>query len=220
MRDSEGASGIAPPQALIAARPEPFRPAPNNPNGIRTMAQADGAIALLGSNVFFSNRIDDLFAVVDTGAPGVPVFYENRPYGETNRNGQLLIPNLRAYGNNKISIDPKGLPVNAEIEQTDDVVTPADRSGVVVSFNAKTDTQSAVVIFIGANGKPIPVGTKGTIDGGDGAFVVGYDGRSFVKDLKSSNTAVLTTESGECRASFDYAPAGDRQIVIGPVTCQ
>jgi outer membrane usher protein len=148
------------------------------------------------------------------------VYYENRPYGETNKSGQILIPNLRAYGNNKISIDPKGLPVNAEIESTEDVVAPADRSGVVVRFNTKTDSQSAVVIFTSANGKPVPAGTKGQMEGGDGGFVVGYDGRSFLKDLKSSNTVVLTTEAGNCRASFVYAPAGNSQVVIGPVTCQ
>jgi outer membrane usher protein len=189
---------------------------------IRTMAQAEGAIAFIGNSVFFSNRIDDAFAIVDAGAPGVPVFYENRPYGETDKNGQLLVPNLRAYSANRISIDPKGLPVNTEIEKTDDVVAPADRSGVVVRFKTKTAVQSAVVIFAGADGKPIHVGSGGRLDGADGEdgeFIVGYDGRAFIKNLKSSNTAVLTTDAGECRASFDYAPAGDRQIVIGPVPC-
>ena len=69
--------------------------------------------------------------------------------------GQLLVPNLRAYGSNKISIDPKGLPVNAEIESTEDVVAPADRSGVLVKFATKTNVPAAVVILVGANGKPL-----------------------------------------------------------------
>jgi outer membrane usher protein len=221
VRDSEGASGYRSGAGSYRGSAGTVQAGvEQSANGVRTLGQADGAIAFLGNNVFFSNRIDDSFAVVDTGAPRVPVFYENRPYGETDKNGQLLIPNLRAYGNNKIAIDPTGLPVTAEIEKTSDVVTPADRSGVLVSFKAKTDVQNAVVVFHGANGKPLPVGSKGKIDGSDDAFVVGYDGRSFVKDLKSSNTAVLTTGAGECRASFDYAPAGDRQIVIGPIACQ
>ena len=100
---------------------------------LRGLAQVDGAVAAMGSGVFFANRIDDSFAVVDVGTPGVPVLYENRPVGETNSSGKLLVPNLRAYGSNKISIDPKGLGVNDEIETTEDVVAPADRSGVVVS---------------------------------------------------------------------------------------
>jgi len=173
----------------------------------------------MGSGVFFTNRIDDSFAVVDAGAPGVPVLYENRPIGETNSSGKLLVPNLRAYGSNKISIDPKELGVNDEIETTESVVAPADRSGVLVSFKTKTNVQSAVVILVGANGKPLAVGSKGKLDGSDADFVVGYDGRAFVKDLKGANAVTVSLEKGECHASFDYAAVSDHQVLVGPVSC-
>jgi outer membrane usher protein len=186
-------------------------------NVLRGTAQVDGAIAAMGKGVFVTNRIDDSFAVVDAGTPGVPVLYENRPIGETNGSGKLLIPNLRAYSSNKIAIDPKNLGVNDEIETTEDVVAPADRSGVLVSFKTKTNVQEAVVILLGANGKPLAVGSKGKLDDAD--FVVGYDGRAFVKDLKSANSVTVSLEKGECHASFDYAAAADRQVVIGPISC-
>jgi outer membrane usher protein len=57
---------------------------------VRGTAQIDGAIATMGRGVFFTNRVDDAFAVVDTGTPGVPVYHENRPIGETDSRGQLL----------------------------------------------------------------------------------------------------------------------------------
>jgi outer membrane usher protein len=183
------------------------------------MAQVDGAVATMGGGVFASNRIDDSFAVVDAGTPGVPVLYENRPVGETNGSGKLLVPNLRAYGKNKISIDPKGLGVNDEIETVEDVVAPADRSGVLVSFKTKTDVQAAVVILVGNNGKPLAVGSRGKLDGSDADFVVGYDGRAFVKDLKDANSVTVSLEKGECHATFDYTAAADRQVSIGPVSC-
>jgi outer membrane usher protein len=186
-------------------------------NVLRGSAQVDGAVATMGSGVFVTNRIDDSFAVVDTGAPGVPVLYENRPIGETNGSGKLLVPNLRAYNSNKISIDPKDLGVNDEIETTEEVVAPADRSGVLVSFKTKTNVQAAVVILVGANGKPLAVGSKGKLDDAD--FVVGYDGRAFVKDLKGANSVTVSLEKGECHASFDYTAAADRQVVIGPISC-
>jgi outer membrane usher protein len=188
-------------------------------NVVRGDAQVDGAVAAMGSGVFFTNRVDDAFAVVDAGTPGVTVLYENRPIGETNSSGKLLVPNLRAYGSNKISIDPKGLGVNDEIETTEDVVAPADRSGVLVKFKTRTNVQAAVVVLVGANGKPLRVGSKGKLDGADGDFVVGYDGRAFVKDLKGANAVTVSLESGECHASFDYTAAADRQVVIGPVSC-
>jgi outer membrane usher protein len=187
-------------------------------NVVRSMGQVDGAVAALDGSVFFSNHIDDSFAVVDTGTPDVPVFHENRPVGKTDSRGQLLVPNLRAYGNNKISIDPKGLPVNADVETVEDVVAPADRSGVVVKFATKPDVPAAVVVLVGPRGKPLPVGSRGKLDGG-GDFVVGYDGRAFVKELKSANNVTVTLDKSECHAAFDYAASADSQVVIGPVSC-
>jgi outer membrane usher protein len=186
---------------------------------VRGVAQVEGAVATMGGGVFATNRIDDSFAVVDVGTPGVPVLYENRPIGETKSNGKLLVPNLRAYGSNKISIDPQGLGVNDEIETVEEVVAPADRSGVLVSFKTKTHVQAAVVILVGASGKPLSVGSKGKLDGGDTDFVVGYDGRIFLKDLKGANSVTVSLEKGECHASFDYAAAEDRQVTVGPVSC-
>jgi len=188
-------------------------------NVVRGVAQVDGAVAAMGKGVFATNRIEDSFAVVDVGTPGVPVLYENRPVGETNGSGKLLVPNLRAYGSNKISIDPKGLGVNDEIETTESVVAPADRSGVLVGFKTKTNVPAAVVILVGPNGKPLAVGSRGKLDGNDAEFVVGYDGRAFVKDLKGANNVTVSLEKGECHASFDYTAASDRQVMIGPVSC-
>ena len=54
--------------------------------------QLRGSISTLGGHVFFSDWIDNSFAVVDAGAPGVDVFYENRPVGKTDLEGMLLVP--------------------------------------------------------------------------------------------------------------------------------
>jgi outer membrane usher protein len=186
---------------------------------LRGSAQVDGAFAAMGGGVFAGNRIDDSFAVVDAGTAGVPVLYENRLVGNTNASGKLLVPNLRAYGKNKISIDPKEMGVNDEIETIEEVVAPADRSGVLVSFKTKTNVPAAVVVLVGADGKPLAVGSKGKIDGADADFVVGYDGRAFVKDLKDANKVTVSLEKGECHASFDYAAVADHQVMIGPVSC-
>jgi len=179
-----------------------------------------GAVAAMGNNVFVSNRIEDSFAVVDTGTPGVDVFYENRPAGRTDSKGQVLVPTLRSYQSNKITIDPANLPVNADISETQSFVTPADRSGVLVRFGVKTDVKSAVVVLTDKSGKFLPVGSSGQLEGTEEPFVVGYDGRAYVKGLGETNTVVVTLAQGECRAVFPYAAQSDTQVVIGPVTCQ
>lgn len=178
-----------------------------------------GSISTMGGDVFFSNWIDDGFAVVDAGAPNVEVSYENRPVGTTDKQGLLLVPSLRSYQANKITIDPANLPVDAELETTHDVVAPADRAGVLVKFKLHSDTAAALVVFVRADGTFLPAGSAGRVDGGD-EFVVGYDGQAFVKNLGGANLATIELANGSCRASFDFAAHPGEQVRIGPVTCQ
>ncbi|MEA2976552.1 MAG: outer rane usher protein, partial [Alphaproteobacteria bacterium] len=182
--------------------------------------QIQGAIAVAGGGVFASNRIDDAFAVVNVGAPDVEVQYENRPAGRTDARGQLLVPGLRSYQKNQIAIEPRDLPLNADAPVTQNIVAPADRSGVVVNFGVKTEVRAAVVVFAGKDGNFIAAGSRGQLEGGSEAFVVGYDGRAYVKELGAANTVTVADGTNECRASFPFTPAKNNQVVIGPVVCQ
>lgn len=182
--------------------------------------QAQGAIASMGGGVFLSNRIDDAFAVVNTGVPGVDVLYENRLAGKTNAQGQLLIPSLRSYQKNKIAIDPRDLPIDADAPTTQNVVAPADRAGVIVDFGVKIENRAAVVILTDKTGNFITAGSRGRIESTKEEFVIGYDGRAYVKGLDVTNTVVVTNAGGECRASFPFTPRKNSQVVIGPVACQ
>ena len=124
--------------------------------GGRVGAEAEGAIAVAGSGIFLANRIEDSFAVVDAGAPNVEVFHENRSVGRTGSGGQILIPDLRSYQPNRIAIDPGGLPVDAQIDRTSEVVVPAEKTGLRLDFGIRVEDGSAVVIFHDAHGKPLP----------------------------------------------------------------
>lgn len=188
--------------------------------GLGGSAQVQGSVAAMGGGVFLSNTIDDAFAVVDAGAPNVNILYENRPAGTTNAQGKALVPTLKSYQKNNIAIDPNGLPVDADIATTQTVVTPAERSGVVVRFGVKTVISSAVVVLTDKKGKFLPAGSTGRLDGADETFLVGYDGRAYVKGLTETNTVVVAARDGECRASFAFTPQQDSQLVVGPVSCQ
>jgi outer membrane usher protein len=187
--------------------------------GYRVSGEVEGSVATMGGGVFLANRIDDSFAVVDVGAPGVEVFHENRSVGRTGASGRILVPSLRSHQRNRISVDGSGLPVDAHIAATDEIVVPAQKAGVRLDFGVKTQDNSAVVILHDGHGQPLKPGLRGRIDGAGEAFVVGYDGRTFVRELRSSNTAVVEFAEGECRATFPYAPEPGRQVVIGPVAC-
>ena len=74
-------------------------------------------------------------------------------------------------------------------------------------------------MLTGADGQPLPAGAGGQITGGE-SFVVGYDGRAYVKGLAAENAVILTLDERECRASFAYEPHPNEQAVISPVICK
>ncbi|HHN73516.1 MAG TPA: fimbrial biogenesis outer membrane usher protein, partial [Thermopetrobacter sp.] len=183
-------------------------------------ASADGALVVADGSIFASNRIHDSFAIVNTGVPGVTVRYENRPIGRTGGDGRLLIPTLRTFERNKISIDPDDLPVDASIPRTKDFVVPPQRSGVVVDFGIHQASDTALVSLVDAAGRPLPVGAEVRLPGRGEPFLVGYDGQTFLEGLRASNTVEVRWDEGACTASFDFTPKPGEQVFIGPVTCR
>lgn len=171
-------------------------------NTTQAYAQIEGSIALAGGDVFFGNRIDDAFAVVDAGAPGVDIMLENRPIGQTNRRGKILLPNLRSYDLNNITLDPSNLPVDARIDHTKQMVRPTERAGAVVNFKVETEGQVALVTLKNENGDFIETGSTGTIDG-KRDFVVGYDGQAYLDDIGATHRLHITQPTkGECEAQI------------------
>jgi outer membrane usher protein len=184
-------------------------------------AQVDGAVAFVGGGIFASNRIDDAFAVVDAGAPNVDVFYENRPAGTTGANGMVLVPYLRAYQDNSISIDARNLAADADVPRTRSTVVPPDRGAALVKFGISQDARNALVVIRGADGAAIPVGSSARLADGGEAAVVGYGGEIYLRGLKQTNVLLVDRAGGQpCRAEFEYRPSPGQRVEIRDVVCR
>jgi outer membrane usher protein len=177
-----------------------------------------GSVAAMGGGIFMSEWIDDSFAVVDTGVPGVDVLYDNRPVGTTNARGKVLVPRLKSYEANRISIDPTGLPIDAETPITEEVVAPADRAGVTVAFKVNSNADAALVSFVRGDDSLVPAGAAGRLSSG-ATFTVGYDGQAFIRGLAAENAVTIEFLDGTCRANFSFAPKPGTQVQIGPISC-
>ncbi len=178
-----------------------------------------GSLIEAGGSVFAADWVDDGFAVVKSGAPNLRVFNENRPIGETNDSGMLLVPSLRSYSPNHLTVDPTNLPVDAEIVKSNDAVAPADHGGIIVDFAVKNNSDAALAVFRLSDGSFIPAGAVGKLDGGE-EFVIGYDGQAFLKGLHESNQAAIDYMGKTCKAIFPFAPNPGAQVRLGPIPCQ
>jgi outer membrane usher protein len=176
--------------------------------------QLDGSIAAAGGDVFIGNRIDDAFAVVDAGAPGVDIFLENRPMGQTNRRGKILLPNLRSHDANNITLDPSNLPVDARIDRTKQTVTPSDKGAAVVNFQVKTEGRVALVTLKDESGDVIETGSTVTLDDGRD-FLVGYDGQAYVDDIADkSRLNVRQPTKAPCSAELLLPAGGETRATV------
>ena len=182
-------------------------------------AGATGSLVFMGGQPFAARRIDDGFAVVSTeGVAGVPVKLENRPIGNTDDKGMLLVTPLNAYQNNRLSIDPMQLPVDMRIERVRTVATPTDRAGTLVSFGIQP-VRAAALILVDERGKDLPVGSIVRANGKSGSAVVGFDGATYLDSLEDHNELNVQTLTGRCTARFDYRKDGQAIPQIGPLRC-
>ena len=182
---------------------------------------ASGSLVFADNDFFASNVITDSFAIVDTdGTPGLNVLYENRPIEKTGTSGRVLLPDLRSFELNHVSVDPSGLPLDIEAETGTREVRPADRSGVVVHFDMRR-RQSALLQVVDEGGQPLPIGSTLRLETGGAPQPVGYGGQAFVRDLPPHPRMQADVPGrGTCRFEFDYSPKAGDIPTIGPLRCR
>jgi outer membrane usher protein len=187
--------------------------------GVSANAAMSGAVVVAGGGVFAGDHVDDAFAVVDAGAAGVNVKYENRNAGKTGKNGKLLLPGLHAYQKNKIEIDVNDLPLGASVAMSETEVVPADAAGLVVNFGVKQDAAAVLLTLTDDTDKFLPEGSEVLLQGSTESFFVGYDGAVYVTGAAAHNRITVKLATSLCEASFDYKPGSGDQTSIGPVKC-
>ena len=180
---------------------------------------ASGSLAFAEGRLFTANSIPDSFAIVDTTLPHVGVFAENRPVGTTDSTGKLLLPNLRAFTENHVEIDPSAIPADSDLVSAVAVVRPQDRSGVVVKFAIKSN-KGAIIHLVDAAGAPLQLGSSVMLAPHGVANVVGYDGIAFVRNLDRRNILLITQPDGrKCKAAFTFKRQPGFVPDVGKVAC-
>lgn len=181
---------------------------------------AAGGVAFLGGAAFMGRRIDDSFGVVNAGGyPGIRIRHENRFAGVTNDKGLALIPHLQAYQPNRISVEQRDLPIEAQATELDLHLVPRVRSGVYAEFPIRKITGGLLVAVL-EDGSFVPAGAIVQPRGQAGEFPVGLRGEVFLPSLPDSNELLLTWNERQCVITLH--PARDHRPfdALGPHTCK
>ncbi|MGX9829040.1 fimbria/pilus outer membrane usher protein [Enterobacter roggenkampii] len=163
-------------------------------------ASAEGSLTLLDGSLHALRYIQQGMALVSTHGIGhVPVMLENRPAGETDEDGYLLLTDLPRYHNSKVSINPLDLPADVIAPVTDMHARPGNSSAVKIEFNV----HHAVTVqarLVDSRRRPLPLGS--VVSTPQGATIVGRDGFIWLEDPPLPGELVVKTGEGECRVAL------------------
>ena len=193
--------------------------AAQNQGATATRLSVSGGVAFLSGDAFASRRIDQSFAVARIpDYPNVRVLTDNQPAGRTDAHGDALIPRLRPYDINVISIDQRDVPLDAAIGKLRLDVVPYYRSGVDVRFPIR-HSRGATLTLLLEDGSPLPVGAMVQRNGQDELFTVGYGGEVYVTDLGPVSHLRARWLSHSCEVDVRFIATADPLPDLGKYVC-
>lgn len=182
---------------------------------------ANGGLVLADGSLFASQRMDQSFALAEVGDyDNIGVGLGNNVLTHTNSKGVALVPRLMPYQNNSVRLAPDDLPVSAEIDNIEQYVVPAWRSGVKVVFPVRGG-QGALLKIVFDDGQPAPAGAVTQIEGDKEEFYVARRGEAFVTGLQPTNRVLLNWNGQQCKFDVAVPSATPDEIPrIGPLLCK
>jgi outer membrane usher protein len=181
---------------------------------------AAGGVGLLGGHAFAARPIRESFGVVEVGDyPGVSVLFDNQPVARTDAKGVAILPFLRAYDINRISIDPRDLPLDATVERLAVRTVPYYRSGVLVQMPIRRSRGATFRVQL-EDGNDVPPGAVVTREGSDEAFPVGLGGQAYVTGLAAENRLHVSWPRGRCSLDLAYVQNADPLPDLGTRVCR
>jgi outer membrane usher protein len=200
--------------------------------GYRRMAEENsydlnisGGIAFIDGSIFPSRPIRDSFALVKVGDLGdVRVNYSNNEVDTTNSSGEVIVPDLTSYYYNDISIDDKDIPVNYEIREIRQYVSPPLRGGSIVSFDIVKLQGFVGRFFIMDKGVKKAAeywGLNIQIDDELREYIIGKKGEFYFENLPAGRyPATLFWQEKRCPFDITIPDSTDIMVDMGEVYCE
>ncbi len=181
--------------------------------------QASGSVVVSGEGIELSRRSSGSYAIVEVGAPDIPVYHGGQLKAYTNKEGKALVSGLRPYENNVISIRAEDVPLNVQPQALSANVKPGRREVVTAAFKFQRERYVTGRLQT-VDGKVIPAGSVIHIAGG-GESIVGQGGQFFVSVSGDKLGLEVILLKGQC--ILDTPLATDKSTVVtdlGQLTCR
>lgn len=150
---------------------------------------ADGGIVAHAGGVTFSQSLGEASALVHVpDAEGAVLGHDG--VTRINSSGYAVVPSLRAFQNNTVSVDPQGMSMDVELQESSLDIVPTLGAVQLVEF--KTVSGRAVIVQAKQqNGTPLPFAAQVLDQQGREVGVVGQASKAFVRDIPAAGTLIV-----------------------------
>lgn len=183
---------------------------------------AGGGLALVDGSVHLSRPIGDAYAIARVGnLAGVPITLNGITVGETNSNGELLLPRLSAHYENRLAIDSTNIPIEYALDRISRRIILPERTGAIVEFKVTRILALEGQLVLASSGEPIrnallrlKVG-QGTVDG-----ATGDQGNVYLEQISPGRHIGLAEASaGKCQFVIEVPHNADMLVEVGTIVC-
>ncbi|HXG96773.1 MAG TPA: fimbria/pilus outer membrane usher protein, partial [Gemmatimonadales bacterium] len=179
-----------------------------------------GGIGVVGGHPFLSRALTDSFGVVRVADySNVRVLQDNQLVAQTDGQGYAVLPRLRAYDRNQVSIDHNDLPFDAILDRLRLDAVPYLRSGVLLEFPVRRVRAGTLHVLL-EDGTPLPSGALARFEGKDKQFPVALRGEAYLEGFEQTNRIVFTWRGQSCTLDVPYPRTSDLLPELGMFVCK
>ncbi|MCA1733445.1 MAG: fimbria/pilus outer membrane usher protein, partial [Acidobacteria bacterium] len=188
---------------------------------------AAGGLAWGRGRVHLMRAGQQSYAVVRIpGVAGVRVYVSNLEAGRTDASGELVVTDLVPYYGNRIRIEDADIPMNYRVDDTERIIAPPLRGGVVVEFNVAPATSIGGIVVIAQPDGSIRIPATGELrlrsaSGEVATSPLGRGAEFYFEDIApGAYDAEVVDEKGICRMTLRIDASDQPMQDIGSVTCK
>jgi outer membrane usher protein len=192
----------------------------------RGSVEAAGGIAIVpGIGIFPTLPVQDGFAVIRVaGVKNVRGYVNNQELGRTDRNGNLLVPNLLSYYGNRLGIASEDVPIQYNMESTDLTLAPPLRGVAIADFSVSIPHYYRGHTIVDEHGtRVVPKYGDIRVMGPKHQELVsplGEDGEFELENVPlGAQSFTIDYTGGECTFTLDIADSDQTVIDLGELVC-
>jgi len=183
---------------------------------------ASGAAVYAGGIVGFTRPINDSFSIVKVdGLKDVAVSVASIEMGRTDASGMLVIPELRSYNYNQVSVDPSNISMQYQLSNVNAYISPSQWSGSCFIVSAKKLQAFTGRILISRNTGTEPVEMRElamTVMGRELRFLSGMNGEFYFENTIPGPEKVQKPAFQGCRELSDGSTVPETVVAPGRYT--